>query len=429
MPREAARENKSSDSTVEALTRPPLSRMFKALSNSNYRLFWIGQLISLVGTWMQSVALSWLVLNLTHSAFALGTVTTVQFLPILLFTLFGGVLADRFPKRRLLMATQSIMAMQAATLAVLTFTGNTSLPAIYGLALVLGLANAVDTPTRQAFVVEMVGHADLPNAVALNSTEFNLARLMGPAIGGFTIAAFGVQGCFAINAVSYVAVIGSLIAMRPDRLFDAPDRTEGRAIKLVGEGIRYALNTPQITLIVIIIGVLGTFGYNFNTFLPLIAQFVLHTDAVGFGVLTSAMGVGALVAALGIAYTGRATRRSLLVGSVGFCVVLFALGLSGWWPITATLLVLMGFTSIVTAATANTRIQLITPPHLRGRVMGIYSLLFLGTTPIGAFVTGVLADRQGVQIALMELAGICFVGVVWAVIYSRRSHEVGKVFP
>ncbi|HZU78141.1 MAG TPA: MFS transporter, partial [Dehalococcoidia bacterium] len=304
--------------------RPPLIQTFRALRIRNYRLFWTGQVVSVTGTWMQRIAQAWLVLKITNSPLALGTVTTIQFAPILIFSLFGGVLADRVPKRRLLVITQSVMATQALIFALLVSTGLIQLVHIYILAAILGTANAVDNPTRQAFVVELVGPDDVGNAVALNSTQFNVARLVGPALGGLTIAAIGMAGCFYLNAASYAAVIGALLMMRPRDFFNVAQPARGHVIRQIGEGLRYAVTTPDIALVVLLMAALGTFGYNFTVILPLIARYVLRSGPVGFGALTSAMGVGSLVSALGIAYSGRATRRTLLVGASTFSVLLLA---------------------------------------------------------------------------------------------------------
>jgi MFS family permease len=237
-----------------------VSRTFRALGNYNYRLYWCGQLVSLIGTWMQRIGQAWLVLQLTDSPLALGTITTIQFTPVLLFSLFGGVLADRVPKRKLLITTQSVMLLQATTLAVLTSTGLINLALLYVLAAVLGTTSALDNPTRQAFVSEMVGPDDLPNAVALNSSQFNSARLIGPGLGGLAIAAIGIAGCFYLNAISFFAVLTSLLLMRPHELFHPPAIRRGRVLGQIGEGLRYAVTTPDFLLLVMLLAVIGTFG-------------------------------------------------------------------------------------------------------------------------------------------------------------------------
>ncbi|HET8630408.1 MAG TPA: MFS transporter [Thermomicrobiales bacterium] len=401
--------------------RGAVTRTFRSLRNPNYRLYWFGQLVSLTGTWMQRIAQAWLVLQLTHSPLALGTVTTIQFTPILCLSLFGGVLADRVPKRNFLVCTQSVMAVQALIFAFLVGSGRIQLFEVYILAGVLGLANAMDNPTRQAFVIELVGKDDLPNAVALNSTLFNTSRITGPAIGGVLIAAIGLAGCFYLNAASFLAVIGGLLLMDPSKFHAGRPARRGNALRQIGEGLRYAVTTPDIALVVLLMAVLGTFGYNFTVVLPLIAQDVLHTGAAGFGALTAAMGLGSLLAALGVAYHGKATRRALLLGATGFSLLLFAVAVSHWWLATIPLLVALGLFSITFTATANTRLQLVAPSHLRGRVMSIYQLLFAGTTPFGSLIIGGLAQRSGVQVAVAEVALVCLGGVAAALVYLRRA--------
>lgn len=395
-------------------------RTFRAFTHRNYRLFWFGQLVSQTGTWMRTTANSWLVLQLTGSAFALGTITAMQFLPILLFSLFGGVLADRLPKRRTLLVTQSIMCAQAIAVALLTATGRVQMVHLYLLTGVLGCALAIDNPTRQAFVSELVGPDDLANAVALNSSVFNATRIIGPSVAGLLIAVAGLAWPFGLNAASYLAVLGMLALMRPGEFHTGKRRARSGVFREIGEGLRYAATNADALLIFLLMGVLGIFGYNFTVVLPLIARDVLGTGPAGFGALTSAMGIGSLAAALGIAYYGRATRRTLLAGAAGFSLLLGAVALSRLWAVTMPLLVALGCCSIVFTATANTRLQLLAPPELRGRVMSIYMLLFGGTTPLGGLIVGSLAERQGVRRALLEVAGVCALGVVAGLLYARR---------
>jgi MFS family permease len=403
--------------------RPPLKQAFRALKNANYRYFWFGQVISMVGTWMQRIAQAWLVLKLTNSPLALGIVTACQTLPVLFFALFGGVIADRVPKRRLLIVTQGVMLVQASTLAFLTATGWIQLYQMYILAAILGTASAIDNPTRQAFVKEMVGLDDVPNAVALNSIVMNTARLVGPALGGLTIAAIGVAGCFTLNAVSFLAVIGGLLLMNPARFYEIPTAPRGKVFSQIGEGLRYSVRTPDIALVLILMAVIGTFGYNFTVVLPLIADYVLHAGAAGFGTLTSAMAVGSLIAAFGIAYSGKVSRKTLFIGATGFSTLLFCLALSNIWIAALAVLVALGFFSIVFTTTANSRLQIVTPPQLRGRVMSLYTMLFLGSTPIGSVVLGTLAEHQGVQVAVAEVAIICGLGTIAGLLYSRAHQE------
>jgi MFS family permease len=401
--------------------RPPLRATWASLRIRNYRLYFFGQLVSQVGTWMQSTALAWFVLTRTHSALALGAVSTFQFLPVLLLSLFGGVVADRFARQRLLIGTQTTMAIQAVILAVLTSANLINLPLIYLLAAIQGTANALDMPARQAFVMEMVGPKDVPNAVALNSSQLQMTRLVGPALGGLMVATIGTALCFYCNAISFVAVLIGLLMMEPSKFFHVERPKRAAMVKQVGEGLHYAVTTPDICLAVITMAVIGTFGFNFQVFTPLIAQFVLHTSAVGYGLLTSCMAVGSLVSALGVAWLGRATRRVLLIGAACFSMVLLAIGLSSTWLMLAPLFVMLGVSSSIFTATNSARLQLITPAPLRGRVMSIQTLLFAGSTPIGSFIIGSMAQSAGVQPALAAMGGLCIAGTVAALLYMRRT--------
>lgn len=399
--------------------RAAVHQTFRALRNRNYRLFWMGQVVSTIGTWMQRIALAWLVLEITNSPFALGLVTMFQTLPVLFLSLFGGVIADRVPKRKLLLVTQAVKLVPSGILAILVFTGTPHLTAIYALATLLGITNAIDSPARQAFVKELAGPDDLPNAIALNSIVFNSSRLIGPALGGITIAWVGVGGCFTVDALSFVAVLVGLALMRDEDLYDVPSAPKGRMISQISDGIRYATRTPDIAVVLILMAVIGAFGYNFTVLLPLIAKFVLNAGPMGFGLLTSSMAIGSLTAAVGIAYTGRVSQRTLLIGATGFPVLLTALAISTTWATTVAVLIALGLFSITFSATANSRLQMLSLPEFRGRVMSFYTLLFMGSTPIGSLVIGTLAEHQGVRMAIFELAMICAVGVMIGYLYIR----------
>ncbi|MGI8552657.1 MAG: MFS transporter [Dehalococcoidia bacterium] len=405
----------------------PLRSTFSSLRIRNYRLYFSGQLVSQIGTWMQSTALSWYVLSHTHSALALGAVSTFQFLPVLLFALLGGVIADRVRKQRLLIGTQTVLALQAIVLATLTVTGLVNLPLIYLLAAVQGTANALNMPAQQSFVIEMVGSDDVANAIGLNSSMFQLTRLVGPALGGIVLATLGAGICFYINAASYIAVLISLF-MLDSRQFHLVVRPRRVAmLRELGDGLYYAVTTPDILLAIITMAVLGTFGYNFQVFTPLIAQFVLHTNAIGYGLLTSSMAIGSLVASLAVAWRGEGTRRAMLAGAGCFSGVLFAIGLSGSWYLLVPLFVGLGLSSSVFTATNSTRLQMITPPHLRGRVMSINTLLFAGSTPIGSLIVGGLGESIGVQPMMATMGGLCLLGVAAALAYQHRVR--GSLIP
>lgn len=400
-----------------------LGHTFRALHHRDFRLFWSGQVVSNTGTWAQTVAQAWLVLRLTDSPLALGTVTMLQALPVLLLGLFGGVIADRFPKRRLLLITQLGMLTQAVLLGTLTLTGLIQLWEVYVLALSLGVMNALDNPTRQTLVAELVPTHDLPNAIALNSLSFNTSRLLGPALGGVTIAAIGVAGCFFLNAVSFLGVVASLLLIRARPDGSAANRGRGAILSQVGEGLRYAFRTPDVLFVVILMGAIGCFGYNFQTILPLIAEYVLNADAASFGLLTSSMALGSVGSALLMASRGRVTRRRIFVGAIGFTVLLFAVPLASSWAVLIPLLTLLGAFSILFGSSVNSYLQTVTPPSLRGRVMSIHTLLFLGSTPIGSMIVGTLAEQQGVRIAIAEMAALCALGVVVGFVYVSRVRD------
>ena len=370
---------------------------FRSLAIYNYRVFWLGQLISISGTWMQTTAQAWLVLQRTNSPTALGTVTLLQFMPVTLLTLFGGVIADRVPKRQLVFCTQSVAALQATLLGVLVITNRVQIWEIYSLAFLLGVVNAVDNPTRQAFVSQLVGHEQLQNAVALNSMLFNAARVVGPAIAGITISAIGIGQAFLFNAASFLPVLVGLALMRPREFHAIAGPARGNIFKQIAAGIRYAVGTLDVLRTLTMVGILGLFGYNFTTMLPLLARFTLHAGALGFGILTSALGIGSVVAALGVATAQRTSQTVITVAALSFSVVLILVGLSSWMPLTLGLLVVLGVVSMTFSSSANTRLQIAAPDQLRGRVMSLYYLLFAGTTPIGGMLVGVLADLAGVQ--------------------------------
>jgi MFS family permease len=400
-----------------------LDNTFRAFRTRNYRLYYFGQMISLSGTWMQSFAQAWFVLQLTNSKVAVGTVTTLQFLPITIFVLFAGVIADRVPKRRFIFFTQTLAMTQAAVLTALVWSGHAHLWHVYVLAFVLGLANAFEQPARQAFVMEMVGKDDLINAVALNAGLFNAARMIGPGIGGFIIATWGVKGAFLLNAISFIPVIVALAMMNSAEFFNVAPRQRGNPISELREGLAYAFRTPAVLLIVIVLIFVGTFGYNFIVMLPLINRYVLHGGPRAFGFLGVALGAGAVISALLIAGRARATKRMIFVAGFCFSALLGALALSHWLLVTLLLLLLVGIASTAFQATTNTSIQLTAPDHLRGRVMSLYMLLFAGSTPIGAYLTGQMAEHLGVPAAVGICAALSMVGIAAGGLYyvTHRS--------
>ncbi|MGH2634019.1 MAG: MFS transporter [Tepidiformaceae bacterium] len=411
------------DRLASSRFQPLMARQFSSLGVYNYRLYFFGQTISQVGTWMQTTAQAWLVLQISDSATALGVVTALQFLPITLLTLFGGVIADRLPKREVLILTQTLALVQAVILGVLVATGTVQLWHIYVLALWLGTVNALDGPVRQAFVVELVGREQLVNAVALNSSTFNAARIVGPAVAGVTIAVVGISTAFFLNAASYVAVIAAYFMMHTGE-FQAQNgkRSGGNVLQQLGEGLTYSWRTPAVLFFFILLFFIGTFGYNFSVVIPLVAEFVLHVGSAKFGLLTSCMGAGSLVAALALAAKGETTPRFLLISTALFVAVFAGVAASHSFLLTSLLLVLLGAAGVAFSTTINTSLQIIVPDELRGRVMSIFFLLFAGSTPIGGYVTGKLGSVIGVPETLAIEAVACGVGLAIAIAY-RAMHD------
>jgi MFS family permease len=416
-------QNKAELAIPEAVTEQRQSRgllrAFIALRHRNFRLFWFGQLISLIGTLMQTTAQAWLVLELTHSALLLGVVGALQFLPVMIFSLFGGVLADRLPKRRVLLFTQSSAMIQAFILWALVATGYVQLWHILVLATLLGLTNALDMPTRQAFVVEMVGREDLPNAVALNSSLFNMARIVGPGIGGLLIAWLGVAPLFLLNGISFIAVIIGLamINLKSLHAVNLQDLKKGAprqsTLQSLREGLAYVRRTPVVFLVIAVLGVVSLFGINFNVILPIFATDVLNVGAVGFGFISAAFGLGSLLSALWLAWgNNKPSMRQLLLGAIAFGVLESLFALSHWYILSLVLIAGVGFSQIALSATSNTTLQTVTPDYLRGRVMSVYMLVFAGSTPIGNLVIGELAHLWGAPIGLLICAGLSLIAAI-----------------
>ena len=411
-----------------APVRPaPLARLphgLAAFRHRDYRIFWFTQLVSLTGTWMQSLAQSWLVLTITDSPFQLGLINVCQFGPTLFLGLVGGVVADRVPKRRLLLTTQSAAGALTAVLALLVATGQVQLWHIYATALGLGLVNAFDMPTRQAFVAEIVGKDDLMNAVALNSALFNTTRVLGPAIAGLLLARFGATVCFVLNAVSYAPVVVGL-ALMATRGTPAAGSGDGSPLTRLREGLAYARATPAVFLPLVLVGFVATFGMNFNVWVPLLARNAFDIGAGGFGLLLSSLGVGSLAGALTLAFKGRQPRRRLMLGAAlafGVLEGLLALAAAVPLPVAVAMLLIAGagFATSTAMAIANTTVQTATPDALRGRVMSIYMTVFAGTTPIGALVAGVTSGALGAP-ASVALGGLVVLLAAAAVGLKGRS--------
>lgn len=374
------------------------ARTFASLSKENYRRYLAGQAVSLVGTWMQTVAQGWLVLRLTGSGTALGLVVAVQFLPVLLLGPYGGVIVDRLDKRRLLLVTQSALAVLALTLGVLDVTHLVRLWEVVVIAACLGLVNAVDNPARQSFTLEMVGSADLGNAVSLNSVMVNAARSVGPAVAGLIIATLGVGVCFLINAGSYLAVIASLATLSVPALHRAPPLTRARG--QLRAGLRYVRATPAIAGPLVMMGLVGTLAFEFQVVLPVVARTTFHSGAGTYGLMSAAMGVGAVLGGLVVATRARTGLRSLIGGAAGFGVVILGAAAAPTVATELVALVLVGAGSIAFLAVGNATLQLAAEPQMRGRVMSLWAVAFLGSTPIGGPIAGLVAEQAGPRWAL-----------------------------
>lgn len=376
---------------------PSLPAPLRAFASRDFRLFFSGQLVSLIGTWMQSVAQSWLVLELTNSPFLLGLVGTLQFAPVLVLSFFAGALADRLPKRRLLVATQSVMCVLALLLAALVHRGHARYWHVAVMAGVYGVANTVDMPTRQAFIVEMVGRESLRSAIALNSAMFNAARVVGPALAGLVIGRWGTAPAFFLNGVSFLAVIAALLALHAQGL---PRAGSGRAMRHeIAEGVRYALRTPRIALVMSLVMSVSAFFFNYNTLVPLLARDILHQDAHGFGLLMTAVGIGAVAGAIVLASLGAERPPTNVLVTAALLLGLATMLMAGVtrFGVAVTLLLVIGFCGMLFMTGANTTVQLTVPDELRGRVMSLHTLMFAGMTPFGAFLVGSVVEAFGPQ--------------------------------
>jgi MFS family permease len=392
--------------------RTTLAARFGSLRHRNFRLYWSGQLVSLVGTWMQSVAQGWLMHRLTHSAMWLGLLGFTQFLPVMLLSLWAGALIDRMDRRRLLLLTQGAALVQAVVLAAVVTAGVAQPWMVLALAGVFGIINAFDMPARQSFVVEMVGKEDLGNAIALNSAAFNTARIVGPAVAGVLLATVGESGCFWLNALSYVAVLASLARLDlPKREFFRRGRALGSS--LTG-GVRYAWASRPLRNLLLLLGVTAGIGFQYQLLLPVYARDILHSGARTYGLLVTAFGAGALVGALRLTQrAGRpGLRRNLLLGlaACGGGLAVFAWSRS--IPLSLAAGALAGFGLIVYVASTNTLLQLTTEDRFRGRVMSLYTLMFAGTTPLGALAAGAIAQRWGAPVSTTVSGAIMLLGAV-----------------
>ncbi len=401
-----------------------LRRSFNSLEVPNYRRYFVGQMISLSGTWMQTVAAIWLILSLTDSGIAVGLTTALQFLPMLLFGAWGGLLADRMSKRRLLIVTQTLMAIPAIGLLAVTATGIVAPWMVFLAVFSIGLVNAVDNPTRQSFVMEMVGADRVVNAVSLNSVIVQSARIAGPAFAGLLIAGFGVVPCFAINALTFVAMIFALWGMDPRGLHAGPVAPRQRGA--IRAGLRYVAATPDLAVPLALMALVGTLGFNFQVVLPLLAKFSFGGGAMTYGVLVSAMAVGSIAGALVNGAHGKTGPRLIAAGALAFGVSALLAAAMPSLLLEIPVLAGLGAAAVTFAATINSTLQLAVSAEMRGRVMALYSVVFLGSTPIGAPLVGWLSQAYDPRVALL-LAGVSGLGAAWAAkVCFARLQERGE---
>ncbi len=402
-------------------TKKGLLRAFTSLRHRNFRLYWFGQMFSLMGTSMQMIGQAWLVLQLTHSAWQLGVVGALEAFPILFFSLFAGVFADRWPKRRVMLATQTAAMIQAFVLWLLIVTGTIQIWHLYILALLLGCSSSLGRPASRAFVVEMVGREDLPNAFALYFSLSTLARIVGPGLGGIVIAAGGISILFLLNALSFLAVIIGLVLIKSSELYTQAPRGTNTSERQntwhnLGEGLVYVWRAPAVLLLILVAGLVLLFGSNFNVVLPLFATNILHVGATGFGFLSAATGLGSLLSALWLAWGNRRpTIRGVLTGALTFAILEALFALSPLYPLSLLLIAGVGFMENAFAAQSLTALQTVTPNHLSGRVMSVQVLSFDGSLPLGYLLMGWLSGLYGPSIALLIGALLCLVvtGIGW----------------
>jgi MFS family permease len=400
---------------LDALRR----QTFASLSTPNYRHFMTGQAVSMAGTWMQTIAQSWLVLQLTGSATAVGLVVALQTLPILLFGPYAGVVVDRLDKRRLLIGLLLAASTLAGVLGVLTATGTVRLWQVYVLAFLLGAVSSVETPARQTFVQELVGPDNLRNAVSLNSVLVNVARAVGPALAGIVIATGGIAACFLLNALSFAAVIGSLL--RLDLAALMPSVPAPRAPGQLREGLAYVRRTPALSVPLLTMALIGCFAFEFQVVLPIVASETFAGDASTYGFLTAAMGAGAVIGGLGMAAWGRTGMWSLAAAAAAFGLAMLATALAPSLAFALVGMGLVGAASVAFQSAGNSTLQLASAPHMRGRVMALWAVAFLGSTPIGGPIAGFVSQHLGGRAGLALGAAACLVAAALTALVARHE--------
>ncbi len=402
---------------------------FSSLKHRDFRLFWFGQCISLIGTWMQNIGQSWLVLELTHSALKLSIVTMMQFLPMTVFSLYAGTLVDRFPKRSMLICTQSVLAVLAVVLASITYFDVVKYWHLLLLALLLGMVNTLDIPTRQSFVIELVGKDNLTNAIALNSSIFNLGRIAGPAVAGLLIGMIGIAPCFYLNAISFIAVIYSLWLIRiPNKKIKKKEHGSIKSIyRDIREGLRYINQKEIIKQPLLLLALISAFVMNFNIIVPVFAKQQLHQSATGYGLLMTSMGVGSFIGSITlVAKSGKTPKlRYLVGGALGTSMFLILLAVESNFQLACITLFAIGFCTILFTNLVNTTIQLNSADDMRGRVMSVYTLVFGGVIPIGSMFTGHLTENTGVAGCMMISGAMGVLASIYSIVKIRRRDGKG----
>lgn len=398
-----------------------LRNNFHALTHKNFRLFWTGQCVSLIGTWMQNIGQTWLVFTLTGSPLLLGILGAVQFLPVTLFSLFAGVVIDKYPKRKILLMTQTISMILAFVLSALVFTHTVKYGYVLAVALILGFANTIDMPTRQSFTIEMAGKEDLMNAIALNSATFNLARIIGPVIGALVFGYWGAGWCFLLNGVSFMAVIASLakIEVKP---YVRKKVSEVNMLNEIMDGLKYIKGDPILLQTLLMVLVIGIFVFNFNILVPVFAKNILHQGEKTYGLLLAALGIGSLCGALMVTIRSKTgPKMKMLVGSsVMISIMFMAICFTRTYYLTAIMLMITGIFNILFSTTANSTLQITSKDEYRGRVMSVYSLVFAGATPIGSMFAGITSDKFGANLAF-------FISGLLTIILITLIHLLSKV--
>ena len=395
--------------------------LFRSLRHRNFRLFWSGQLVSLIGTWMQNVGQAWLVLELTHSSLKLGIVSALQFLPMLFLSLFTGPFIDYFDKRKIIIWTQAALMTLAFVLSVLVWTGTVQYWHVVVLATLLGIVNTIDMPARQAYIIDLVGKEDLMNAIALNSSIFNAARAVGPALAGLLITAVGTAACFFVNGVSFLAVLAGLLFMNVT-CASCREKPSYNVLQDVREAIGYIRTTPVVLTTILLVSVVSVFGTNFNVLVPVFAKMELHRDAAAFGLLLSSFGAGALIGSVSLTILSQWGPKEgiLLSGGMGLSLSLMLIGLQRSYALTALLLAMAGLSMVAFFGMANTTVQLNTKDRLRGRVMSLYTLAFGGLTPFGSLFAGSVA--HWIKAPLTFAIGGLICGAVFLIVIVKRRN-------